>query len=48
MAKMKKAKSSVEATLVEQIAPETPQEAVVEALAGDTEKKPKKAKKGKK
>ena len=48
MAKNKKAKSSVEATVAEQIAPETPQESVVEVPAGDTGKKAKKSKKGKK
>ena len=48
MAKTKKAKSSVEATVAEQIAPETSQEAVVEVPTGDTGKKTKKSKKGKK
>ena len=48
MSKVKKTKSSVEATATEHIVLETPQEAVVDAMAGDTGKKVKKSKKGKK
>lgn len=48
MAKEKQAKKSAKAPVAEPTAPEAPPPADLEASAGDTEKKAKKSKKGKK